>query len=181
LNVFKPLIVFNVLQSPRLLGDASASFARNMVDKLEPAWDASPRIWRSPRCWITALNPSVGYDRAVKIGKTALSENLTLRAAGVQLGLSRGGVRQVDTAIAEGESRSELGRERLTGLVKRSITLAGHRTSVALEPEFWQAIASQAQVRGLTISAFVADVDAKRVPQRPLASALRVAVLQSSR
>lgn len=59
-------------------------------------------------------------------------------------------------------------------LVKRSFTLAGHRTSVALEPEFWQALAALAAARGRSVVALVAEVDADRPPERPLASALRV-------
>lgn len=62
-------------------------------------------------------------------------------------------------------------------LVKRSFSLAGHRTSVALEPEFWAVLTRLAQVRGQTLSAYVAAVDAARMPDRPLASALRVTAL----
>lgn len=62
-------------------------------------------------------------------------------------------------------------------LVKRSFTLAGHRTSVALEPEFWTALASLAEARRVTLSALVAGVDSGRAEGRPLASALRVAAL----
>ena len=66
-------------------------------------------------------------------------------------------------------------------LVKRSFTLAGHRTSVALEPEFWAALAAIATARGLSLSALVAEIDAARNADRPLASALRVHALQSPR
>ena len=63
-------------------------------------------------------------------------------------------------------------------LVKRSFTLAGHRTSVALEAEFWQALTELAAARGRSLAALGAEVDAAREPQRPLASALRVHALQ---
>jgi predicted DNA-binding ribbon-helix-helix protein len=66
-------------------------------------------------------------------------------------------------------------------LVKRSFTLAGHRTSVALEPEFWAALANFAAERGCTLSALVSEVDAGRDTERPLASALRVHALLRSR
>jgi len=66
-------------------------------------------------------------------------------------------------------------------LVKRSFTLAGHRTSVALEPEFWQALAALATARGSSIAALVTRVDADRPPERTLASALRVHALTQSR
>jgi predicted DNA-binding ribbon-helix-helix protein len=66
-------------------------------------------------------------------------------------------------------------------LVKRSFTLAGHRTSVALEPEFWQALAAITASRRCTIAALVAEVDAERGTDRPLASALRIFALTRSR
>jgi predicted DNA-binding ribbon-helix-helix protein len=62
-------------------------------------------------------------------------------------------------------------------LVKRSFTLAGHRTSVALEPEFWQALAAIAASRPCTMAALVAEVDTARGADRPLASALRIFAL----
>jgi len=65
-------------------------------------------------------------------------------------------------------------------LVKRSFTLAGHRTSVALEPEFWQSLAAIASSRSRTMAALVAEVDASRGPDKPLASALRVYALTQS-
>lgn len=60
---------------------------------------------------------------------------------------------------------------------KRSMTIAGHRTSVALEPEFWAVVEALATARGLSLSAFVAEIDGARSPERNLASALRVAAL----
>ena len=66
-----------------------------------------------------------------------------------------------------------------SGLAKRSLTLAGHRTSVALEPEFWAAVEALAIRRGLALAALVTEVDAARPPGQPLASALRLAVLRS--
>ena len=69
------------------------------------------------------------------------------------------------------------GRRRLSGLIKRSFSLAGHRTSVALEEEFWAALMHIAAERHQTLTALVAGVDAERPPGRPLASALRVLAL----
>ncbi|MGH7049842.1 MAG: ribbon-helix-helix domain-containing protein [Acetobacteraceae bacterium] len=63
-------------------------------------------------------------------------------------------------------------------LEKRSVTLSGHRTSVALEPEFWLALAVIAARGGRTLSALIAETDALRRPDRPLASSLRVLALQ---
>lgn len=64
-------------------------------------------------------------------------------------------------------------------LAKRSLTLAGHRTSVALEPEFWAALESLAAGRGVALAALVAEVDAARPPGQTLASALRLTALRS--
>jgi len=63
-------------------------------------------------------------------------------------------------------------------LEKRSFTLSGHRTSVALEPEFWAALAALAALRGRSLSALVSETDAARPPERSLASALRVRALR---
>ena len=68
--------------------------------------------------------------------------------------------------------------DRVSRLVKRSFSLAGHRTSVALEPEFWDALADAAASCGTTLSAYVAETDAARGPGAPLASALRVRALR---
>ena len=62
-------------------------------------------------------------------------------------------------------------------LVKRSFTLSGHRTSVALEPEFWAVLERLAANRNSTLAAFIAAIDAVRTPSQPLASSLRVAAL----
>lgn len=63
-------------------------------------------------------------------------------------------------------------------LRKRSLNLAGHATSLALEPEFWTALEVLATARGLRLAALVAEIDAGR-GERPLASACRVAALQA--
>lgn len=65
-----------------------------------------------------------------------------------------------------------------TGLAKRSVTLAGHRTSVALEPEFWAALEALAAGQGVPLAALVAAVDEARPAGQPLASALRLAALR---
>jgi predicted DNA-binding ribbon-helix-helix protein len=63
-------------------------------------------------------------------------------------------------------------------LSKRSVNLAGHATSLALEPEFWAALEALAAARGLRLSALISEIDAGR-GTRPLASACRVAALQA--
>lgn len=66
------------------------------------------------------------------------------------------------------------------GLIKRSFSLAGHRTSVALEAEFWAVLLHMAQRREQSLSALVAAADAARTPDQPLASALRVMALEGA-
>ena len=86
LNVFKPLIIHNVLQSVALLADAAEGFAVNMVDKLEPNRERIAENLAKSLMLVTALNPRIGYDKAVRIGKLALAENVTLRDAAAKLG-----------------------------------------------------------------------------------------------
>jgi fumarate hydratase class II len=86
LNVFKPVIIFNLLQSLRLLTDAAESFAVNMVGKLEPDRQHINENLARSLMLVTALNPRIGYDKAVQIGKLALQENITLKQAADQLG-----------------------------------------------------------------------------------------------
>lgn len=64
-------------------------------------------------------------------------------------------------------------------LEKRSFSLSGHRTSVALEAEFWAALQDIATARGVLLLALIGEVDGARVPEEPLASALRVFALRA--
>ena len=87
LNVFKPLIISNILQSARLMADVAESFAVNMVDRLEPNYHRiAEHLARSPML-VTALAPHIGYDNAVRIAKTALADNITLKEAAEKLSL----------------------------------------------------------------------------------------------
>ncbi|MXP62704.1 class II fumarate hydratase [Roseomonas sp. M0104] len=86
LNVFKPVIINAALQSATLLADVAESFAHNMVDKLEPNRARIAENLAKSLMLVTVLNPRIGYDKAVQIGKKALAENLTLREAADQLG-----------------------------------------------------------------------------------------------
>jgi fumarate hydratase, class II len=86
LNVFKPVIIYNVLQSAILLGDVAEGYAHNMIDKLEPNRERIAENLANSLMLVTALNPHIGYDKAVKIGKTALAENITLKEAAQKLG-----------------------------------------------------------------------------------------------
>lgn len=66
-------------------------------------------------------------------------------------------------------------------LIKRSLALSGHRTSIALEAEFWDVLDQQCTLAGLSLAALVGQIDAARPPARPLASALRLYALAAVR
>jgi fumarate hydratase class II len=87
LNVFKPLIIHNVLQSARLISDVAESFAVNMVDRLEPNYHRIAEHLARSAMLVTALSPHIGYDNAVRIAKTALADNTTLKEAAEKLAL----------------------------------------------------------------------------------------------
>jgi fumarate hydratase class II len=87
LNVFKPVIAANVLQSGRLLGDACVSFTDNCAVGILPNLPEIKKHLENSLMLVTALNPHIGYDNAAKIAKKAHKENKTLRAVAVELGL----------------------------------------------------------------------------------------------
>ncbi len=86
LNVFKPLIAANVLQSARLIGDACVSFNDKCAEGIVPNYEIIKRHLENSLMLVTALNPHIGYEKAAKIAKTAHKENKTLREAAIQLG-----------------------------------------------------------------------------------------------
>jgi fumarate hydratase class II len=87
LNVFKPVIIFNVLQSIRLLADACSSFTENCVVGITPNRERIEKLLHESLMLVTALNPHIGYDNAAKIAKKAHAEGTTLMDAGIALGL----------------------------------------------------------------------------------------------
>ena len=86
LNVFKPVIASNVLQSARLLGDACVSFNDNCAVGIEPNHEVIKKHLQNSLMLVTALNTHIGYEKAAKIAKTAHKENKTLREVAVELG-----------------------------------------------------------------------------------------------
>jgi fumarate hydratase class II len=86
LNVFKPLIAANVLQSARLLGDACVSFAEKCADGIAANEPVIRRHLENSLMLVTALNPHIGYNKAAEIAKKAHKENTTLKEAAVKLG-----------------------------------------------------------------------------------------------
>ncbi len=87
LNVFKPVIIYNVLQSIRLLADAAVSFTDNCVVGIEANKERINKLMNESLMLVTALNPHIGYDNAAKIAKKAHKEHTSLKAAGIALGL----------------------------------------------------------------------------------------------
>jgi fumarate hydratase class II len=86
LNVFKPLIAANVIQSARLLGDACVSFNDNCAVGIEPNYEIIKLHLENSLMLVTALNTHIGYENSAKIAKKAHKENKTLREAAIELG-----------------------------------------------------------------------------------------------
>ncbi|MFM0060809.1 class II fumarate hydratase [Paraburkholderia phytofirmans] len=86
LNVFRPMIAHNVLQSVRLLADGARSFNDNCAVGIEPNHERIDTLLNESLMLVTALNPHIGYDKAAKIAKKAHKEGTTLKAAALALG-----------------------------------------------------------------------------------------------
>jgi len=87
LNVFKPVIAANVLQSARLLGDACVSFNDKCAVGIVPNLPIIKQHMENSLMLVTSLNTHIGYENAAKIAKKAHKENKTLREAAIELGL----------------------------------------------------------------------------------------------
>ncbi len=87
LNVFKPVLIYSLLQSARLLGDGARSFRVHCVDGMEPDRRRIDKLLHESLMLVTALAPSIGYDTAAKVAKTALEQGKTLKEVAVELGL----------------------------------------------------------------------------------------------
>ena len=86
LNVFKPVIVYNALQSIRLLADSANSFTDKCVVGIKANEDRIAALMAQSLMLVTALAPEIGYDNATKIAKTAHQNGTTLRDEAVKLG-----------------------------------------------------------------------------------------------
>ena len=86
LNVFKPVLIYNLLQSIRLIADASVSFADNCVVGIEPNRAKIQELMERSLMLVTALAPKIGYDNATKVAKTAHANGTTLREEAINLG-----------------------------------------------------------------------------------------------
>ncbi|MEZ4690512.1 MAG: class II fumarate hydratase [Ignavibacteria bacterium] len=87
LNVYKPMMIYNLLHSARLLGDACESFNVNCVAGIEPNYSEINENLENSLMLVTALNPHIGYEKAAMIAKKAHKENKTLREAAIELGI----------------------------------------------------------------------------------------------
>jgi fumarate hydratase class II len=87
LNVFKPVIIHNVLNSIRLIADACESFNEHCAEGIKPIRENLEKYLNSSLMLVTALNAHIGYDNAAKIAKKAHKEHRTLKEAAVALGL----------------------------------------------------------------------------------------------
>jgi fumarate hydratase class II len=85
--VFKPVIIYNVLQSIKLLGDAAVSFTDNCVVGIIANKERISKLMNESLMLVTSLNPHIGYDNAAKIAKKAHKEGTSLKEAGIALGL----------------------------------------------------------------------------------------------
>lgn len=90
LNVYKPMMAYNVLQSMQLLGDSSVAFTDNCVVGIEADEDRISQLMWESLMLVTALAPEIGYDNATKVAKTAHKNRTTLREEAIKLGLVDG-------------------------------------------------------------------------------------------
>ncbi|MFT6103653.1 MAG: fumarate hydratase class II [Paracoccaceae bacterium] len=86
LNVYKPMMAYNVLQSIQLLGDASATFTDNLIEGLQADPVRIEKLMRESLMLVTALAPTIGYDNATKVAKTAHKNGTTLKQEAIALG-----------------------------------------------------------------------------------------------
>ena len=86
LNVFKPLIIFNILRAIRLLSDAMVSFQKHCVEGIKPNKQQLEQNLKNSLMLVTALNPHIGYDKSAQIAKSAYQNSWTLKEAALRLG-----------------------------------------------------------------------------------------------
>ncbi len=103
LNVFKPLMIHNFLQSVRLLADGARSFDEHCARGIEPDRERIAELVQRSLMLVTALNPHIGYDKAAKIAKDAHQSGSTLREAALRSGwVTRRAVRRLGRSRADG-------------------------------------------------------------------------------
>ena len=101
LNVYKPMMAYNLLQSVRLLGDALKSFDERCAAGIEPNRETIDELLNRSLMLVTALNPHIGYDKAAKVAKNAHQKGITLRESIVELGFMT--AEEFDAAVQPGQ------------------------------------------------------------------------------
>ena len=90
LNVYRPVLAYNILQSIRLLSDGCNSFTEHAIDGIEPNLERIEHNLYNSLMLVTALNPHIGYDKSAEVAKKAYKDNITLREAIIELGYLTG-------------------------------------------------------------------------------------------
>ena len=90
LNVYRPVLAYNILQSIKLLSDGCRSFTKNAVSGVEPNYDRINHNLYNSLMLVTALNPHIGYDKAAQVAKKAFNDNSSLRDSVIELGFLSG-------------------------------------------------------------------------------------------
>ncbi len=109
LNVYKPVMAYNLLQSARLLGDACLSFNERCAAGIEPNKATIEKLLHDSLMLVTALNPHIGYDKAAKVAKNAYEKGTTLRESIVELGFMS--AEEFTAAVKPGEMVGPLKKE----------------------------------------------------------------------
>ena len=90
LNVYRPVIAYNILESIKLLSEASKSFTTNAVNGIEPNVERINDNLYNSLMLVTALNPHIGYDKAAEVAKNSYKENISLKESVIELGYLTG-------------------------------------------------------------------------------------------
>ena len=86
LNVYRPVMAYNILESIKLLSDATESFAKNAISGIEPNLERINDNLYNSLMLVTALNPEIGYDKAAEVAKNSYKKNISLKESSIQLG-----------------------------------------------------------------------------------------------
>jgi len=151
LNVFKPVIIANVLSSVRLLGDSAECFSKSCVEGIQPNKTAIANIMTESLMLVTALNPHIGYDKAAQCAKKAHKEGTTLKAAALALG-----------HVTEQEFEAWVRPEQMVGPTEKKFSSVEERqraNEAARQAQISQAERERLELIG-EISRFLAKADA---------------------
>ena len=120
LNVYKPVMIHNLLESARILGDACDSFRTHCIDGLELNLARVDELMKKSLMLVTALNPHIGYDKASKVAKYAFQHEGTLREAVVALGYMTGA--EFDAAVVPRDMVGPLGSAKKRASGRKKVT-----------------------------------------------------------